>query len=201
MLLSMQRSVDRYLLLVGERSPLNLIALCLAQYWWWGSRAYRFSKTPVYESHVTNLPIYLCCFGTAASLAKAKALSTPCSNQASGLEWPSWVTWVLAEAPPRWEVGSRCAERWVWGSSVAELCPTLHDPMDHSTPGVPVLHQLLEFTQTHLRWGSDAIQPSHPLSSPAPPAINLPQHHGVFKWVSTSHQVAKVLELQHQTFQ
>ena len=68
-------------------------------------------------------------------------------------------------------------------SSVTQSCPTLCDPMDCSTPGLPVHHQLLEFTQTHVHWVADAIQPSHPLSSPCPPALNLSQHHGLFKWV------------------
>ena len=88
-------------------------------------------------------------------------------------------------------------------SSAAQLCPTLCDPMDCSRPGLPVHHQLLEFTQTHVHWVCDAIQPSYPLSSPSPPAFNLSQHQGLFKWVSSSHQVAKVLEfqLQHQSFQ
>ena len=88
-------------------------------------------------------------------------------------------------------------------SSVAQSCPTLCDPMGYSTPGFPVHHQLLEFTQTHVHWVGDAIQPSHPLSSPSPPAFNLSQHQGLFQWVSCSHQVAKVLEfqLQHQAFQ
>ena len=67
--------------------------------------------------------------------------------------------------------------------------------MDCSTPGLPVHHQLLEFTQTHVHWVADAIQPSHPLSSPSPPAFNLSQHQGLFKWASSSHQVAKVLDL------
>ena len=86
-------------------------------------------------------------------------------------------------------------------SSVTQSCLTLYDPMDCSTPGCPV--QLLELTQTHVHWVSDAIQPSHPLSSPSPPAFNLLQHQGLFKWVSSLHQVAKVLEfqLQHQSFQ
>ena len=66
--------------------------------------------------------------------------------------------------------------------------------MNRSTPGLPVHHQLPEFIQTHVHWVSDAIQPSHPLSSPSPPALNLSQHQGLFKWVSSSHQVAKVLE-------
>ena len=74
-------------------------------------------------------------------------------------------------------------------SSIAQLCPTLCDPMNHSTPGLPVHHQLLESTQTHVYWVGDAIQPSHPLSSPSPPALNLSQHQGLFKWVSSSHQV------------
>ena len=87
-------------------------------------------------------------------------------------------------------------------SSVAQACPTLCNPTDCSTPGLPVHHQLLEFTQTHVYWVSDAIQPSHPLSSPSP-AFNLSQYQGLFKWVSSSHQVAKVLEfqLQNQSFQ
>ena len=87
-------------------------------------------------------------------------------------------------------------------SSVAQSCPTLCDPMDCSTPGLPVHHQLQEFTQTHVHWVGDAIQLSHPLSSPSPPTFNLSQHQGVFQWVSSSHQVAKVLEfqLQHQSF-
>ena len=88
-------------------------------------------------------------------------------------------------------------------SSVVQSCPTLCDPMNHSTPGLPVHHHLPESTQTHVHWVSDAIQPSHLLLSPSSPAFNLSQHQGLFKWVSSSHQVAKVLEfqLQHQSFQ
>ena len=75
--------------------------------------------------------------------------------------------------------------------------------MDSSMPGLPVHHQLQEFTRTHVHWVGDAIQPSHPLSSPFPPTLNISQHQGFFKWVSYLHQVAKVLEfqLQHQSFQ
>ena len=82
-------------------------------------------------------------------------------------------------------------------------CVQLFDPMDCSTPGLPVHHQLLEFTQIHAHWASDAIQLSHPLSSPSPPALNLTQHQCLFKWVSSSYQVGKVLELQlqHQSIQ
>ena len=76
-------------------------------------------------------------------------------------------------------------------------------PLDCSTPGFPVLHQLPDLTQTHIHRVGDAIQPSHPLSSPSPPAFNIFQHQGLFIWVSSSHQGAKVLEfqLQHQSFQ
>ena len=83
--------------------------------------------------------------------------------------------------------------------SHVQLC----NPMDCSIPGFPVLHHLLEHAQTHIHWVSDAIQPSHPLSSPSPPAFNLSQHQGLFKWVSFSHQVAKGLkfQLQHSSFQ
>jgi len=80
-------------------------------------------------------------------------------------------------------------------SSVAQSCPTLWDPMSCSTPGLPVHHQLLEFTQTHVHRVSDAIQPSHPLSSPSPPAPNPSKHQGLFQWVNSSHEVAKVLHL------
>ena len=88
-------------------------------------------------------------------------------------------------------------------SSVSQMCPTLCDPMDCSMPGFPVHHQLPEFTQTHVHWASDAIQPSHPLSSPSPPAVNPSQHQGLFQWLSSLHWVAEVLELQlqHQSFQ
>ena len=88
-------------------------------------------------------------------------------------------------------------------SSVTQSCPTLCEPMDCSTPGFPVLYQLPELTQTHVHRGDDVIQPSHPLSSPAPPAFNPSQRQGLFQWVNSLHEVTKVLEiqLQHQSFQ
>ena len=88
-------------------------------------------------------------------------------------------------------------------SSVAQSRPTLCDPMNRSTPGLRVHHQLPEFTQTHVHWVGDAIQPSHPLSSPSPPAPNPSQHLGLFQWVNSSYEVAKALEFQpqHQSFQ
>ena len=92
----------------------------------------------------------------------------------------------------------RSEEKW----SCSVVSDSLR-PMNRSTPGLPVHHQLLEFTQTHVHWVSDAVQPSHPLSIPSPPAFNVSQHQSLFQWVSSSHQVAKVLEfqLQHQSFQ
>ena len=88
-------------------------------------------------------------------------------------------------------------------SSVIQSCTTLCDPMNHSLPGLPVHHQLPEFTQARVHWVSDAIQPSHPLSSPSPPAPNPSQHQSLFQWVNSSHEVSKVLELQlqHHSFQ
>ena len=88
-------------------------------------------------------------------------------------------------------------------SSVTQSCPTLCDPMDRSTPGLPFHHQLLELAQTHVHQIGDASQPPLSLSSPSPPAFSLSQHQGLFQWVNSSHDVAKVLEfqLQHQSFQ
>ena len=88
-------------------------------------------------------------------------------------------------------------------SPVSQSCPTLYNPVDFSTPGFPVHYQLTEPAQTHVHRVGDAIQPSHPLSSPSPPAFNLSKHQGLFQRVNSSHQVAKVLEfpLQHYSFQ
>ena len=95
---------------------------------------------------------------------------------------------------PRVGIGS------VQFSSVAQSCPTLCNPMNCSTPVLPVHHQLLKFTQTHVHWVSDAIQPSHPLSSPFLPAPNPSKYHSLFEWVNSSHEVAKVLEFQLQHY-
>ena len=91
----------------------------------------------------------------------------------------------------------------VQSSTVTQSCPTVCNPLNLSTPGLPVHHQLPEFTQTHVHWVGDAIQPSHALSFPSPLAPNLSQHQGLFQWVNSSHEMAKVLEfqLQHQSFQ
>ena len=92
-----------------------------------------------------------------------------------------------------WTLKLTCLHQF---SSVTQSCPTLRDPMNRSTPGLPVHHQLPEFTQTHVHRVSDAIQPSHPLSFPSPPAPNPSQHQNLFQWVNSSHEVAKVLEFQ-----
>jgi len=111
---------------------------------------------------------------------------------------PDWVWWETT-----FHIFSAICPYSVQFSSVAQLCPTLCDPMNHSTPGLPVHHHLPEFTSTHVYRVGDAIQPSHPLSSPSPPAPNPSQHQSLFQWVNSSHEVAKVLEfqLQHQSSQ
>ena len=95
-------------------------------------------------------------------------------------------------------VGQNCSNLacLIWNLIVVQLCPTVFDPMNHSTPGLPVHHQLPEFTQTHAHRVSDAIQPSHPLSSPSPLAPNPSQHQSLFQWVNSSHEVTQVLEFQ-----
>ena len=137
-----------------------------------------------------------------------------------------WVTMPFSRAPSRprgWACVSCTAggfftteppgklETAIWPSnstprfSLAQLLShvRLWDSMDCSMTGFPVHHHLLEFAQTHVHQVGDAIQPSHPLSSPSLPALNLSQHQGLFQWVSSSHHMAKVLEfqLQHQSFQ
>ena len=106
------------------------------------------------------------------------------------------ISWLLS-------IMLQWTQRGIQFSSVIQSCQTFCNPMNRSTPGLPVQHQLPEFTQTHVHRVSDAIQPSHPLSFPSLPALNLSQNQGLFKWVSSSYQVAKVLEfqLQLQSFQ
>ena len=124
------------------------------------------------------------------------------------VSWKSLHLKSLTEAsgkPIATQVDCKCRQKAVsvQFSSVAQSCQTLCDPMDCSTPGLPVHHQLPKLAQTHVHWVSDAIQLSYSLSSPSLPTFNLSQHQGLFKLVSSLHQVAKVLEfqLQHQSFQ
>ena len=119
-----------------------------------------------------------------------------------GENWSGWIiqretfevhfTWFLKESL----VGvSPCPQWWYQFSSVAQSCPTLYDPINYSTQGLPAHHQCPEFTQTHVHRVRDAIQPSHPLLSPSP-APNPSQHQNLSQWVSSLHEVAKVLEFQ-----
>ena len=130
-------------------------------------------------------------------------------NPAQCSVWPRWKE-VQREGIRvcMWLIHFPVSSDWqrceaVQFSSVAHSCPTLCDPRNHSTPGLPVHHQLPEFTQTHAYRVGDTIQPSHPLSSPSPPAPKPSHHQGLFQWVNSSHQMAKVLEFQpqHQCFQ
>ena len=136
------------------------------------------------------------------------------SSSGSTTKYMIWIHYFPHSSVMRWSAGLQD----LWGflalklsfsvdalgpfqfSSVAQSCPTLCDPRDCSTPGFPVLHHILEFAQTHVHWLGEAIQPSHPLPPSSPPALNLSQL-TLFQWVSSLHQVAKVLELQLQSFQ
>ena len=154
----------------------------------------------------------LCAFETPKSFVETLALSLEVREAAGNSfgsyqrgigSWPLGVDEMGRKRYKEKTTRDRTLRITVQFSSVAQSCPTLCDPMNHSTPGLPVHHQVPEFIQTHVHWVGDAIQPSYPLSSPSPPAFSLSQHQGLFKWVSSSHQVAKVLEfqLQHQSFQ
>ena len=112
--------------------------------------------------------------------------------------WVQVPVWLLAGLESQFELHG-----FIYRLLFSQLCLTLCYPMDCSTPGLPVHHQLLELTQTHGHQISDAIQPSHTLVSPSPLTFNFSQHQDLFQWVSSSHQVAKVLEfqLQPQSFQ
>ena len=124
-------------------------------------------------------------------------------SRMSGSRWvitPSWLSgswrsFLYSSSVYSWHLFLIYFASVQFGS-VAQSCPTLCDPMNCGTPGLPVHHQLLEFTQTHVHRVDDAIQPSHPLSSPSPPAPNTSQHQGLFQWVNSLHEVAKVLEFQ-----
>ena len=109
------------------------------------------------------------------------------------------VTWSTQNGPNKYTALFQCSYDFL--CSVARSCPNLCDPMDCNMPGFPICHNLPEFAQTHVQSVSDAIQPCHPLLPSSPPAFNLAQHQGLFQRVGSLHQVAKALELQHQSFQ
>ena len=116
--------------------------------------------------------------------------------QGSGCKWPCKELDLDYEAIEGFLSREVMWQISVQFSSVAQSCPTLCDLMSHSTPGLPVHHHLVEFTQTHVPRVSDAIQPSHPWSSPCSPDPNPSQHQSLFQWVNSSHEVAKVVEVQ-----
>ena len=114
---------------------------------------------------------------------------------------PRWAKYLSVKKENYGDKRNHC--RGIQFRAVTQSCLTPLNPMVCSTPGFPVHQQLPELTQTHVHHVSDAVQPSHPLSSPSPPTFSLSQHQGLFQWVGSSHQEAKVLEfqLQHQSFQ
>ena len=123
--------------------------------------------------------------------------------QARILEWVAFPFSRGSSQPGDWTQVSCIAGRFFTSWATDEIrsdqslsCVRLCDPMNRSTPGLPVHHQLPEFTETHIHGVSDTIQPSHPLSSPSPPAPNPSQHQSLVQWVNSSHEVAKVLEFQ-----
>ena len=121
-------------------------------------------------------------------------------NLCSQTHWKFSKVWKICKEPVQsYPWGSRREDKAIpqKDGSVTVMSSSFN-PMDCSMPGFPVLHYLLEFVQTHVHWVSDAIEPSYPLLPPSPPALNLSQHQGLFQCVSSSNQVAKVLELQHQ---
>ena len=126
-------------------------------------------------------------------ISQARILEWVAISFSRGSSWPRDWTWVSC-------IGGWNLYHWDTFSLVTQLGLTLCDPLNCSTPGFPIHHQLLELAQTHVHQVGDAIQPSCPLSSPSPPAFSLFQHQGLFQWVSSSHQVAKGWEfqLQHQ---
>ena len=141
---------------------------------------------------------------TFSTMNAATKNKNACQSRAGSALWNDWVTEItLNDFPPWTTFIVSLAVKTLQFSSVAQSCPTLCDPMNCRTPGLPVHHQLPEFTQTHVHQIGDAIQPSHPLSSPSPPAPNPSQHQSLFQWVNSSHEVAKVLEFQlhHHSFQ
>ena len=125
-----------------------------------------------------------------------------------GFQWPTTSPCIMSQLGSiiKWNKNARDIGIIIYIlqlSSVAQSCLTLCDPWTAARQASLSITNSRSFTQTHVHWVGDAIQPSHPLLSPSPPAFNLPQHQGLFQWVSSSHQVAKVLkfQLQHQFFQ
>ena len=178
------------------------------------------SKNPLCFSFALTLTVLLMSDAWVPTPGYSLTL-TGCSVTQFNFDTNKTAQTLQAQGLVPWESHFRCqsqvqlvpgASGWLWirgscasflqFSSVAQSCLTLCNPMNSSRPGLPVHHQLPESTQTYAHQVGDAIQPSHPLSSPSP-ALNPSQHQGLFQWVNSSHEVAKVLEfqLQHQSFQ
>ena len=158
-------------------APKNKVCHCFPIYLPWSD------GTRCHDLHFLNV---------VAAAAKSLQSNTTLCDPRDGSPPGSPVPGILQARTLEW-VAISFSNAWKWKvkSEVAQSCLILCDPMNRSTPGLPVHHQLLEFTQTHVHWVSDTIQPSYPLSSPSPSAVSLSQHQGLFKWVSSSHQVAK----------
>ena len=138
-----------------------------------------------------------CHGGVAISATWSQWRRSPLPNS-NKLETYAWCALAKTEPILGSTVGSQLTCRCCC-CSVALLCQTLCGPTDCSTPGFPVLHHIPELAQTHVHQVCDAVQPSHSLTSPSPRAFNLSQHQGLFQWISSSHQVAEVLEFQLQS--
>ena len=186
------------------------------------STSFLFPSNCIFLFPICFIAIY--CFSCLKVFIHHLSLGFPCSSLVKNppAMWETWFDAWVGKIPGEGRVfwpGEFHGQYSPWGhreldttewlslsssvSSVAQSCPTLCDPINCSTPGLPVYHQLPKFTQTHVHRVGDAIQPSHPLSSPSPPPPNPSQHQSLFQRVNSSHEVAKVLEfqLQHQSFQ
>ena len=146
------------------------------------------------QCSLLSIEISSYCYNLAKSSKKLNCLVTFVKDQLT-ITYRS-ISGLLCSIEQNFYV-SRLSCFWnIQFSSVTQSCLTICNPMNHSTPGLPVHHQLPEFTQIHVHRVSDAIQPSHPLSSPSSPAPNPSQHQSLFQWINSSHEVAKVLEFQ-----
>ena len=176
---------------------------------WWSSRNSLLGNQQngkenlqkIFTSHITDKGLMFRTCKESLQLDNKKQITQLKTRQRLDISSKKVYKWSI----DMWKYAQKMLKinHWVQFSSVAQSCLILCDPMNCSTPGLPVHHQLPEFTQTHVYRVGDAIQPSNPLSSPSPPAHNPSQHQGLFQWVNSLHEVAKVLEFQlsHQSFQ
>ena len=169
---------------------------------WWSSRNSLLGNQQngkenlqkIFTSHITDKGLMFRTCKESLQLDNKKQITQLKTRQRLDISSKKVYKWSI----DMWKYAQKMLKinHWVQFSSVAQSCLILCDPMNCSTPGLPVHHQLPEFTQTHVYRVGDAIQPSNPLSSPSPPAHNPSQHQGLFQWVNSLHEVAKVLEFQ-----